>query len=119
MLVTDKIRLDMMIDQWKENFRVDEMCGNTCGKSACQMAFINFLLTPGYSNEEIEYAITLIRNTQENSTNIYEILYPLILEYKTYGLCHFIEPEPEVQKPLTLMDKIKRFFKREDSCAIL
>ena len=52
---------------------------------------------------------------KEQEQGLFELLYPIILDYQTYGLKHFKEEDPiiEEEKPKTFLDKIKDFFKED------
>ena len=53
-----------------------------------QIQFIEFLTE--FTKEEVEYGISFIKRTEPT---LYEMLLPMILDYRTYGLANFEEPE--------------------------
>lgn len=77
-----------------------------------KLRFIELLLE--FKPDEIAHGISYMQN--ENNA-LYKLLYPLVIEYNTYGVTHFQdEPEPVVEevKKQTFLDKIKSIFKKED-----
>jgi hypothetical protein len=75
-----------------------------------KMQFIDFLLE--FKADEVAYGIAYLK---EKEIGLYEMLYPIILDYNTYGLKHFIEEPPKetVDEDVNLswFERIKSFFK--------
>lgn len=107
MLVKDRLLVEHNMSSLIESYRYGDWFTKDID---LKMQFTQFILD--FFPDEIEYGIDYLK---EREKGLYELLYPIILDYQTYGLQHFKEEEPvEVEeKPKTFLEKVKDFFKED------
>ena len=107
MLVKDRLLVEHNMSSLIESYRYGDWFTKDID---LKMQFTQFILD--FYPEEIDYGISYLK---EQEQGLFELLYPIILDYQTYGLKHFKEEDPiiEEEKPKTFLDKIKDFFKED------
>lgn len=100
MIVKDRLLIDSFVETLLINYRNNRSFLGV--ETNLKIDLADFIVEN--TKEEVEYAFSLIENSE-----IADILAPLILEYRTYGLEHFIIIEDEVlnSPPKTWFEKVK------------
>ena len=93
MLMKDKIEVEKQIYDLYEDYKWFSDQFPT--KSRIKYNFVQFLLNS--SQEAVNYGIDLIIQNKDKNSDIYELLYPVILEYRTFGLLKK-EEKQEIKK---------------------
>ena len=93
--------MQSLIESWEN--------GNWATKEIdLKMQFVDFICE--FTDEEIKHGISYL---SQNSPELYEVMFPIIVDYQTYGMLHFEEPDPDdfyEDKPKTWFDKVKEVF---------
>ena len=107
MLVKDRLLVEHNMSSLIESYRYSNWFTKDID---LKMQFTQFILD--FYPEEIDYGIGYLK---EQDYGLYELLYPIILDYQTYGLQHFREEEPIIEevKPKTFLEKLKSLFEKD------
>lgn len=97
--------MNILIDDYEHRYSYSN------GSVDIKLRFIDFLID--FREDEIDFAISYIKET---SKGLYEFLFPIILEYRNFGLSSFRDSEPsEPIKEQKFFDKIKNLFKKQEA----
>lgn len=115
MLLRDKVLVEKCINTIMWDYNRD-LTSDINAKQDLQLSFMEFLAinTP----EQVEYGIEYTFNEYQKE---YEILCPIIKEYKTYGFTGTLSDlkveEPETDKSITKDSNWAIVFKKADTCS--
>lgn len=121
MLIKDRLTVEHTMNSLRQNYRWAKNADELGVDVHARLDFTHFILE--HSDEEIAHAINYIRGTE-----LYDALFPIILEYQTFGLKHFkeevpqdsVEEEIEEEEPKTFIGKLVALFRGEsDGLAII
>lgn len=103
MIVKDKLLVDSFVETLLINYKNNRDFIGV--ETNLKIDLADFIVES--TREEIEYAFSLIEQSE-----LSEILAPIMLEYRTYGLENFIIIDDEVlNPPKTWFEKVKDKFK--------
>lgn len=96
----NRLMIKQFVDALEFNyFKYGELKGT---KTRLKIDLVDFISES--SKEDVDYALDLIK-----STDLYEVLAPIVFEYSVYGISKFKQEKPKY----SLFQAIKTFFKNE------